>query len=409
METRFFIFAPMIVNKRLSQQIQHAYENAPAFRARMDSAELTPTDLQTTADLEKLPVIPKDDVVQMQQENPPFGGLLAVPLEELSHIYFSPGPLYEPDAGSDGVDDEAVGHVFAEAGFVAGDIVLNTLSYHLVPAGMMLDRGLTAIGCTVIPGGVGNSDLQLKMMRDLGVTGYAGTPSFLAALIEKAEGMGLDFKRDFKVTKAFVSAEPLAASLRRKLVEEYGISVANGYGTAELGLLALDTKGNMQMKLMPEPIIEIVDSDTGKCVGAGEVGEVVVTTFNRAYPLIRFGTGDMAIKIDPAPGESEQAERAITLVGRKGEAVKVRGMFVHPNQLRFIAGQLLQTGAVQGIVTRPENRDILTVRVVSDKTEMAEAFKGALQQVIRVKVDAVEFVDALPDGAAGMVDERRWD
>ncbi len=399
----------MTINERLQKQIQHAYDNAPAFRERMDSAELTPSHIQSTADLEKLPVIPKDDVVQMQQENPPFGGLLAVPLEELSHIYFSPGPLYEPDAGSDDFADDAVGHVFTEAGFVAGDIVLNTLSYHLVPAGMMLDRGLTAIGCTVIPGGVGNSDLQLKMMRDLGVTGYAGTPSFLAALIEKAEGMGLDFKRDFKVTKAFVSAEPLAASLRQKLVDEYGISVANGYATAELGLLALDCEGKMQMKLMPEPIVEIVDSDTGKCVGAGEVGEVVVTTFNRAYPLIRFGTGDMAINIDPAPGKSKQAERAITLVGRKGEAVKVRGMFVHPNQLRFITGQLLQTGAVQGIVTRPENRDMLTVRVVSDKTEMEEAFKGALQQVIRVKVDSVEFVDALPDGAAGMVDERSWD
>ena len=399
----------MTIDERLRQQIQHAYDNAPAFRARMDSAQLTPTDIQSASDLEKLPVIPKDDVVQMQQDDPPFGGLLAVPLEELKHIYFSPGPLYEPDAASDDEEDGAAIHAFREAGFGPGDIVLNTLSYHLVPAGVMMDRGLNAVGCTVIPGGVGNSDLQLKMMRDLGVTGYAGTPSFLAALIEKAEGMGLDFKRDFKVTKAFVSAEPLAASLRQKLTDEYGIAVANGYGTAELGLLALDKAGNMQMTLMPEPIIEIVDSDTGKRVGPGEVGEVVVTTFNRAYPLIRFGTGDMAINIDPQPGESKQEERAITLVGRKGEAVKVRGMFVHPNQLRFIAGQLLQTGAVQGVVTRPENRDVLTVRVASDKSELEEQFKGALQQVIRVKVDAVEFVESLPEGAPGMVDERSWD
>ena len=393
----------MNLDQRLQKQIQHAYDNAPATRQRFDAAGLTPDDIQMVADLEKLAIMPKDEVVQMQQNNPPFGGLLAVPMSQVSHIFFSPGPLYEPDSEGNLDDHDAWGGGMTDAGFEPGDVVLNTLSYHLVPAGLMVDQALVRAGCTVVPGGVGNSDLQVKMMHDLGVTGYVGTPSFLASLLEKATEAGIELK----LQKAFVSAEPLSPTLRQKLVDA-GLSVANGYGTAELGMLALDTEGSMAMKLMGEPIIEIVDSETGKCVGSGEVGEVVVTNFNRTYPLIRFGTGDMAVNLDPNSGQSEQSERAITLVGRAGEAVKVRGMFVHPNQLRFAAGQMMQIDGIQGIVTRPEHRDQFVVRVVSTDTDKADALKAAIQQVCRVKVDEIEFVDAIEEGARGMVDARDW-
>ena len=397
----------MNLDERLQKQIQYAYDNTSATKERLDSAGLSPADIQTVADLEKLAIMPKDEVVRMQQENPPFGGLLAVPLSQVSHIFFSPGPLYEPDTEGNLDDHDAWGGGLVDAGFVPGDIVLNTLSYHLVPAGLLVDQALVRAGCTVVPGGVGNSDLQLKMMIDLGVTAYAGTPSFLAQLLEKAEAMGLSVKDDLKLTKAFVSAEPLPPSLRQKFVD-YGLSVANGYGTAELGILALNTDGSMVMKMMSEPIIEIVDSDTGKCVGAGEVGEVVVTNFNTTYPLIRFGTGDMAVNHDPNPGNSSQSERGLTLVGRVGEAVKVRGMFVHPNQVRFAASQALQFSGIQGVVTRIDNRDQFTVKVISAETDKADFLKGAIQQVCRVKCDEVEFVTEIEDGAPGMVDARDW-
>lgn len=402
------------LNKQLQETIAHAYANAPAVKVRFDEAGVKPDDIQNTADLEKIPVLPKDEIVALQQADPPFGGLLAVPLNEVGHIFFSPGPLYEPDPDRDDAAWEMAVLALQQSGFTAGDIVLNSLSYHLVPAGYLFDQALVKLGATVIPGGVGNSDLQIKMMRDLGASGYVGTPSFLMSLIQKAEEMGLDFKKEFKLRKAIVTAEPLPPSLRQTFTDAYGLSIANAYGTAEFGILALNTGDGMAMQLMPAPIIQVVDPDTGKSVGAGEAGEVVVTNFSKVYPLIRFGTGDMAMNVDPNPGQSMQEERAIILVGRSGDAVKVRGMFVHPNQLRFAAGQVAGVKTVQGIVSRPQHKDRFRLRVVieegGDETAVASQLQQTVKGVCRVSVDSVEFVTAagIPEDAPGVVDERRW-
>ena len=406
----------MSLEKRLIEIVHHAYEHAPAMRQRFDDAGLTPGDIHTIADLEKLPVLSKDAVAAMQRDNPPFGGLLAAPLSEIRHIYFSPGPLYEPDASQhDPTHIPMIQEALRQSGFAPGDVVLNTLSYHLVPAGLMLDEALTDMGCTVIPGGVGNSDLQTTMMKELGITGYVGTPSFLMKLIKKTEEMGMVWD-DFKLSKALVTAEPLPASLRQELEETYGVKVGNAYATAELGFLAINTTGGLPLTLLPAPIIQVVAPDTGKQVGPGEAGEVVVTNFNKAYPLIRFGTGDMAIFNDPAPGQSKQEERTITLVGRSGEAVKVRGMFVHPNQLRFAVSQVMAFQAVQGVITRPELRDAFVIRIApqespADADALIARIKDQVRQVCRVRVDEVQFVtpDAIPDGSPIMLDQRSWD
>ncbi len=406
----------MSLEERLKEIIHHAYEHSPAVCQRFDAAGLGPDDIQTIEDLDKLPVLSKDAVAAMQRENPPFGGLLAAPLSEIKHIYFSPGPLYEPDASEhDPTHIPMIQEALRQSGFVSGDVVINTLSYHLVPAGLMLDEALTGMGCTVIPGGVGNSDLQVTMMRELDVTGYVGTPSFLMKLIKKSEEMGLDW-RDFKLSKALVTAEPLPASLRQKLEEAYGVKVGNAYATAELGFLAINTTGGLPLTLLPAPIIQVVAPDTGKQVGPGEAGEVVVTNFNKAYPLIRFGTGDMAIFDDPAPGQSKQEARTITLVGRSGEAVKVRGMFVHPNQLRFAVSQAIPFEAVQGVITRPELRDQFVVKIVpretpADMAAVVDQIKDLVRQVCRVRVDEVTFVapDDIPEGSPIMLDQRSWD
>ncbi len=406
----------MSLEKRLIEIVHHAYEHAPAMRQRFDDAGLTPGDIHTIADLEKLPVLSKDAVAAMQRDNPPFGGLLAAPLSEIRHIYFSPGPLYEPDASQhDPTHIPMIQEALRQSGFAPGDVVLNTLSYHLVPAGLMLDEALTDMGCTVIPGGVGNSDLQTTMMKELGITGYVGTPSFLMKLIKKAEEMGMVWD-DFKLSKALVTAEPLPASLRQELEETYGVRVGNAYATAELGFLAINTTGGLPLTLLPAPIIQVVAPDTGKQVGPGEAGEVVVTNFNKAYPLIRFGTGDMAIFNDPAPGQSKQEERTITLVGRSGEAVKVRGMFVHPNQLRFAVSQVMAFQAVQGVITRPELRDAFVIKIApqespADADALIARIKDQVRQVCRVRVDEVQFVtpDAIPDGSPIMLDQRSWD
>jgi phenylacetate-CoA ligase len=342
--------------------------------------------------------------------------LLAAPPSEVRRIFLSPGPLYEPEVGADHEHPVKVAiQAFQWAGFEPGDIALNTLSYHLVPAGLLVDRALAEMGCTVVPGGVGNADLQIKLLLDLDITAYAGTPSFLMQLIRRAEEMGLDFKGAFRLKKIFVTAEPLAAGMRQTMTEEYGLSVANCYATAELGFLALDMAGQMAMRLLPEPIIQVVDPDTGRTVGSGEAGEVVVTNFSRAYPLIRMGTGDLAVNMDPRPGESRQDERAIILVGRRGEAVKVRGMFVHPNQLRFAIQQVAVPAVFQGVVSRPGDRDHFALRLAlteeaAEPERLAEQIKESVRALCRVRLDEVEYVAAteIAAGAPGMFDRREW-
>lgn len=402
------------MDHRLRAMVQTAYVNVPAVKARFDQAGIRPDEIQKVADLARLPVLSKDDIVALQQAAPPFGGMLGVPLNEVSHIFFSPGPIYEPAPEPDDSIWDVVAECLKRTGFEPGDVVLNSFSYHLVPAGYLFDVALRQAGCTVVPGGVGNSDLQLKMMQDLNVTGYAGTPSFLMSLIKKAEENGLDFQRDFKLHKAIFSAEPLPPSLRQEFVGQYGLSLGNAYGTAELGLLALNTGEGMAMQLLAEPIIELVDPETGQPVGPGEAGEVVVTNLSHAYPLIRLGTGDMAMNVDPKPGESKQEERAIILVGRSGDAVKVRGMFVHPNQLRFAAGQVPGIIAIQGVVTRTELKDFFTLRVEVEgdvDTAVTEHLKTAVQNICRVRVDGVEQVSpgTIDKNAPGMVDGRHWE
>ncbi len=409
----------MTENNKLQKLIQHAYTNAPATKERFDKLGIAPDAIQTVDDLSQISILPKDDVIKLQQSAPPFGGLLAVPMSEVDHIFFSPGPLYEPGPPENDSNWEMGLRTLEMAGFKPNEVVLNSLTYHLVPAGYFLDMALTKYGCTVIPGGAGSSDLQLKMAVDLGATGYTGTGSFLMSLINKAKEAGLEFGTQFKINKAVLSAEPLPSALRHEL-EANGITVANCYATAEFGILALDTTGDMQMSLLPDPIIQVVDPQTGEDVAVGTPGEVVVTSFNHYYPLIRFGTGDMAVYLDPNPGQSKQEERAIILVGRSGEAKKVRGMFVHPNQLRFVAGQIPGLQGVQGVVSRTEahkDRFVLrvemvdgTVEIAGENTAVSEPLMKAVQGVCRVRVDAVEFVPSgtITPETPGMVDERDW-
>ena len=293
-------------------------------------------------------------------------------------------------------------------GFGAGDIILNSLSYHLVPAGYLFDGAFARLGATVIPAGTGPADLQLQMARDLAATGFVGTPSFLLSLMQKAEEQGISLS----LRRAVTTAEPLPPVLRQTLVGSYGLEVINTYATAELGVLAVNSGEGMAMRLLPEPLIQVVDPDSGALVGPGETGEVVVTNTNRFYPLIRFGTGDLAMNVDPRPGESRQEERAIILVGRRGEAIKVRGMFLHPNQLRFAAAQVPGVRATQAVITRPDGaRDHLALRVEmvegADEAAVVQGLKAAVQGVCRVRVDEVGFEEVAAEQPV-VVDERVW-
>jgi phenylacetate-CoA ligase len=397
------------------QFIRHAYQEAAAIKDIFDRAGLIPDDIESINDLEKIPVTNKDKLVELQDAQPPFGGFLTVPMSDLQYVFFSPGPLYEPHTGESAALT-SISEVLSVAGFEAGDIVLNTFGYHLIPTGLMVDQMLRKIGAIVVPAGVGNAELQMKILRDLRVTGYVGTPSWLMALIERITESGQNFSKDYYLEKVLVSAEPLLPSMRKVFTDRYGLQVTNAYGTAELGFLAVNTDGNLQMQLLETSIIEIVNPDNGKVVNPGEVGEVVVTTIDKTYPLIRLGTGDLAINLDPAPGESQQKERAIILVGRIGEAVKVRGMLVHPNQLRFSIGQVPGIAAVQAVVSRSEHRDSILIKVVlSDKDQSPNVIQENLKQVVnsvcRVNVDQIIFIDQkdLDQDESLIVDQRSWE
>jgi phenylacetate-CoA ligase len=395
------------MDQRVRDIVKHAYDKSPASKKRLDDAGLTPKDIQSVDDLGKIPVFTKDELVELQASDPPFGGMLTVPISELKWIFFSPGPLYEGVSDDEAAVEQMAG-LLGELGFEASDVVLNSMSYHLVPFGVQFDAAVRELGGTVLPTGVGNTDLQVKMLLDHRATAFIGTPSFLMTLIQKAEEFGVDFKTQSNIKKAIVTAEPLPPSLREAL-EGYGIRLMNLYGTAELGLLGYEAEGGKGFKIPDRAILQICDPASGELLPDGEVGEIVGTNFNTAYPLIRLGTGDLS-KIDPSSGHM------MGWMGRSGDAIKVRGMFLHPNQLGQVMGRFSEVARYQAVITRPAQRDEFTLRVEladpsADQDALAAALTEAIPPVCRVKPDSVDFIPpgTIPEDAKQVVDERTWE
>ena len=391
--------------ERLRGIVQHAYEHAPALRTRLGS--VVPEDIQKIEDLEKIPVVRKEALIDLQSDAPPFGGLLAVDLRDLARVYQSPGPIYDPQGGDE--DYWRFGEPLEIAGFGPGDIVMNTFSYHLSPAGFMLDDGLRRIGATVVPAGVGNTELQVQVIHDLKATGFVGTPSFLMTLMNLAQAQGTDFT----IRKAYVTAEPFTSE-QRDACAAHKLDVYQGYGTADAGSIAFECGRKAAMHVSTDFILEIVDPDTGKSLGPGEVGEVVVTSFNKTYPLIRFGIGDLSQLVLEDCDCGLVAERIAGFMGRIGDGFKVRGMFVYLRQVAEVVGGFSELGEFVVDIDRDIDRDIMMLRVEHEAPEsaegMREAFEQRLRAVLRVRVDRVDFVEK---GALGseqkLMDRRTWE
>lgn len=399
---------------KIRETIQYAYENAPFMKRHMDKAGVKPGEIMGPKDLAKLPVIKKEQVREAQKASPPFGGLLGVPPEELQRVYLSPGPIYDAECRGERRLKEA--KALFGAGLRPTDRVMVTFSYHLVPAGLLFDTALRQFGAMVIPSGTGNTELQLTLMRDLRVTGYIGTATFLMALLTKGKEMGFTFGSDLFLKSAVLTGEKVPPSLRKIFEKEYGIRTGQVYGTADLGLFAYECPQQEGMHVCEEVFVEIVDPKTGDPVPAGETGEIVVTYFDKTLPILRYGTGDLSrFLTDPCPC-GRTSLRLTEILGRVGDSFKVRGMFIHEPQVREVISKVM--GVSRGVlsVTRENQRDYLTFRVEVDdesvdRAESGAALENLFREICRLKLDRVEYAPKgtiKPDQRA-LSDDREWE
>ncbi len=309
----------------LPGQVAHAKANAPAYGTLLSRVD--PRAVTSRAALAELPVLRKSELIERQKALPPFGGLAAVPPGGLARLFMSPGPIYDPEGRRP--DYWRFARALFAAGFRAGDVVHNCFSYHLTPAGSMLESGAHALGCAVIPGGVGQTELQVRAIEHLKPTGYVGTPSFLRIILEKAREIGAEVS---SLKRALVSGEAFPLALQKE-VAGYGIAAVQCYGTADLGLIAYESDAHQGLVLDEALILEIVRPGTGDPVAEGEVGEVVATTLAPEYPLIRFATGDLSAILPGASPCGRTNTRIKGWMGRADQTTKVKGMFVHPSQV----------------------------------------------------------------------------
>ena len=395
---------------RLVDLVTHAATHAPAVASLFRSAGLKAGDIRTLDDLARVPVTPKAKLVELQRANPPFGGLLAVPLHQVRRVFRSPGPIYDPQGFDEGWGWEEA--LFA-AGFRRGDICINTFGYQMTPAGMMFDDALGALGCPLVPTGVGDKEVQIEILRTLGIAGFVGMASFLLQIGEKAKEQGLDPAKDFGLRVAFTTAEPLPDTLRASVEGLFGATVRQGFGTADCGCLAYECHAKGGMHLASRAIVEIADPETGRPLGPGEIGEIVVTLFNKAYPLLRFGTGDLSAVDHGECSCGRKSPKLRGWLGRCDQLVKVKGMFLHPGQIQTAMRGFPEVIRFRAVVTRSESRDVLTVRAeapaVTDDALKAR-IEARLRDVLRIGA-SVEWATAgtLPADGKVIEDLRKWD
>ena len=392
----------------LPAQIAHAQAHAPALATML--AGVVASQITSRAALARLPVMRKSELLALQRERraeDPFGGFAATARgPRMPRLFASPGPIYEPEG--DRRDYWRMGRALFAAGFRTGELVHNSFSYHMTPAGSMMESGALALGCTVFPAGTGQTEQQLEAMADLRPAGYVGTPSFLRILLEKAaeKGIALPF-----LTKALVSGEACPPPLVAWLAER-GIAALQCYGTADLGLIAYETAARHGLVLDEGVIVEIVRPGTGEPVAEGEVGEVVVTTLNPDYPLIRFGTGDLSATLPGTCATGRTNTRIKGWLGRADQTTKVRGMFVHPAQVAEIAQRFPEVKRARLVVEGDMADDRMTLRL--ECSAMPEGLRHRIMDAIRDVTKlrgAVEFVEpgGLPNDGKVIEDARRYE
>jgi phenylacetate-CoA ligase len=384
----------------LPKQIARAMK-APGWAAHLNGID--PRTVTSRAALTKLPVLRKSDIAELQKHNPPFGGLATKPAGTFRRLLMSPGPIFEPQA--EGADGYGAARACYAAGFRRDDIVHNSFAYHLTPGGFILESGCFALGCAVIPGGIGNTEQQLDAIAHYRPSAYVGTPDFLKILLDTAEKAGKDAS---SIKRALVSGAALPASLRDGLAKR-GVAVLQCYATAELGVIAYESPAKEGMIVNETVIVEIVRPGTGDSVADGEVGEVVVTSFNPDYPFVRLATGDLSASMAGVSQCGRTNSRIKGWMGRADQTAKVKGMFVHPKQVAEVAAHHPQVARLRLVVGRQAEQDTMTLMAEAAAPDAAleAAMAATLQSITKLK-GAVKLVavGSLPNDGKVIADER---
>jgi phenylacetate-CoA ligase len=367
----------------IREQLVHARDNTEAY-----AASLQGHDCEGFGSLDQLagfPVTRKSELMERQKQQPPLGGFAVIEPGQLRYINVSPGPVYE--ACTHRSDFWRMARPLYAAGFRAGDLVHNCFSYHLTPAGMMLDSGCQALGCGVIPGGVGQTEMQVQTINDLKPNGYVGTPSFLKIILEKADELELDVS---SITRGLVSGEALPAPLRQTF-QERGITVLQAYATADLGVIAYESIADDGLVIDEGVYVEIVRPGSGDPVADGEVGEVLVTSLNPDYPLIRFATGDMSMIIDGTSECGRTNRRIRGWMGRADQTAKVRGMFIHPEQINGIVKRHPEVLRARLVIDWVNQQDEMALHceTAAQSAALEEAIGESIRDLCKVRGDVV--------------------
>jgi len=390
----------------LPNQVAHAKAKARAFAKSLQSVDAAGVNSRVA--LSKLPVIRKHELLEQQKAeraNDIFGGFAAIAYgKAMPRIFASPGTIYEPE-GARG-DYWRMARAMFAAGFRENELIHNCFSYHFTPAGSMMETGAHALGCTVFAGGIGQTEQQVQAMAELKPAGYIGTPSFLKIIVEKAAEMGVSLP---SVRKALVSGEAFPPSLRDWLAER-GIAGYQCYATADLGLIAYETSAREGLVLDEGVIVEIVRPGTGDPVPEGEVGELVVTTLNPDYPLIRFGTGDLSAVLPGACPTGRTNHRIKGWMGRADQTTKVRGMFVHPGQVAEVTKRFPSIKRARLVVSGEMANDQLTLKVETlEAAGLVEKISEAVRDVTKLRADiALVEVGSLPNDGKVIEDARSY-
>jgi phenylacetate-CoA ligase len=412
LETRSTTERELDLFGRLPALIAHAQANAPGWAKQLQGVDAK-TIVNRSA-LQTLPVLRKGQLKDLQSAAPPFGGLATRPVGQAPRLFMSPGPIFEPQPGHD--DPWRVARALFAAGMRPGHVLQNCFGYHLTPGAWMVDEGARKLGCAVIPAGIGQTEQQLDVIRALKPDAYVGTPSFLRILIEKARELNIDISN---LKNALCAAEALPPSLRQWFKEQGLERVLQWYGTAELGCVAYESEAQEGMIVDEHCLIEVVRPGTGDPVAVGEVGELVVTCFNNDYPMIRFGTGDLtAILAGPSPCGRTNV-RIKGWMGRADQTTKIRGMFVHPEQVATIVKRHPEVRKARLVVSGEMANDSLTlhceaVSSIDQDEPQAAALNARLVETIRDVTKlrgqvSLVAVNSLPNDGKVIDDQRKYD